>query len=108
MFGAMKRQALALVIGDIASLEDVDGGWMVIFKMPIGPFGMMDQIGLDTIQKITIHWAKALNDPLAERRAAFLDKLTSQGFFGTKTSRGFYTYPAPAYAEADFLQRNSD
>jgi 3-hydroxybutyryl-CoA dehydrogenase len=107
MFGAMQRQALDLVIGGIASIEDVDRAWMGIFKMPIGPFGMMDQIGLDTIQKITVHWARALNDPVAEQRAAFLEKLTSQGFFGTKTNRGFYTYPAPAYAQADFLQRNS-
>jgi 3-hydroxybutyryl-CoA dehydrogenase len=106
MFGAMQRQALDLVINEIASIEDVDRAWMGIIKMPIGPFGMMDQIGLDTIQKITAHWAKALNDPAAEKRAAFLEKLTLQGLLGTKTNRGFYTYPAPAYAEADFLQRS--
>ena len=106
MFGAMQRQALDLVIGGIASIEDVDRAWMGVFKMPIGPFGMMDQIGLDTIQKITAHWARALNDPAAERRTAFLEELTSQGFLGRKTNRGFYTYPAPAYARADFLQRN--
>jgi 3-hydroxybutyryl-CoA dehydrogenase len=105
MFGAMQRQALDLVISDTASIEDVDRAWMGIFKMPIGPFGMMDRIGLDTIQKITAYWAKTLNDPAAERRAAFLEKLTSQGFFGAKSNRGFYTYPAPAYSQADFLQR---
>jgi 3-hydroxybutyryl-CoA dehydrogenase len=105
MFGAMQRQALDLVIGGVASIEDVDRAWMGIFKMPIGPFGMMDQIGLDTIQKITLHWARALNDPAAEKRAAFLGKLTAQGFCGAKTNRGFYTYPDPAYAQADFLQK---
>jgi 3-hydroxybutyryl-CoA dehydrogenase len=105
MFGAMQRQALDLVIGGIASIEDVDRAWMGIFKMPIGPFGMMDQIGLDTIQKITLHWARALNDPAAAKRAAFLEKLTAQGFCGAKTNRGFYTYPDPAYAQADFLQK---
>jgi 3-hydroxybutyryl-CoA dehydrogenase len=105
MYGAMQRQALDLVIGGVASIEDVDRAWMGIFKMRIGPFGMMDQIGLDTIQKITVHWARALNDPAAEKRAAFLEKLTAQGFCGAKTSRGFYTYPEPAYAQADFLQR---
>jgi hypothetical protein len=31
--------------------------------------------------------------------------LSSQGFCGTKTKRGFYTYPEPAYARDDFLQR---
>jgi 3-hydroxybutyryl-CoA dehydrogenase len=106
MFGAMQRQALDLVIGGVASIEDVDRAWMGIFKMPIGPFGMMDQIGLDTIQKITIHWAKVLNDPAAKRRAAFLEELTSKGFLGAKMNRGFYTYPEPAYAQVDFLERN--
>jgi 3-hydroxybutyryl-CoA dehydrogenase len=105
IFGAMQRQALDLVIGGVASIEDVDHAWMVIFKMPIGPFGMMDQIGLDTIQRITAHWAKVLNDPDGEKRAAFLEELTSQGYCGTKTNRGFYTYPEPAYAQNDFLQR---
>ena len=103
MFGAMQRQALDLVIGGVASIEDIDRAWMGIFKMPIGPFGMMDQIGLDTIQKITLYWARELNDPAAEKRAAFLETLTAQGFCGAKTNRGFYSYPGPAYAQADFL-----
>jgi 3-hydroxyacyl-CoA dehydrogenase len=63
--------------------------------------------GLDTIQKITLHWARTLNDPAAEKRAAFLEKLTAQGFCGAKTNRGFYTYPDPAYTQADFLQKIS-
>jgi 3-hydroxyacyl-CoA dehydrogenase len=83
---AMQRQALDLVIGSVASIEDVDRAWIGIFKMPIGPFGMMDQIGLDTIQGITAHWAKVLNDPDGEKRAAFLEEFTSQGYCGTKTS----------------------
>jgi 3-hydroxybutyryl-CoA dehydrogenase len=104
MFGAMQRQALDLVIGGIASVEDVDRSWMGILKMPIGPFGMMDQIGLDTTLRVTLHWAKVLNDPAAERRAAFLETLTSQGFLGAKTNRGFYDYPNPTYARPNFLR----
>jgi 3-hydroxybutyryl-CoA dehydrogenase len=107
LFGAMQRQALDLVIAGVASVEDVDRAWMGIFKMPIGPFGMMDQIGLDTTLRVTAHWAKALNDPTAEQRAAFLEILTSQGFLGAKTSQGFYTYPDPAYARPGFLQTGS-
>jgi 3-hydroxybutyryl-CoA dehydrogenase len=105
LFGAMQRQALDLVMGGFASIEDVDRAWMGIFKMPIGPFGMMDQIGLDTIQRITLFWARALNDSIGEQRAAFLERLTAQGFCGTKSNRGFYTYPDPAYAQTDFLQK---
>ena len=105
LFGAMQRQALDLVMGGFASVEDVDRARIRIFKMPIGPFGMMDQIGLDTIQRITLFWARALNDSMGEQRAAFLERLTAQGFCGAKISRGFYTYPDPAYAQPDFLQK---
>jgi len=49
----------------------------------------MDQIGLDTIQKITLHWARALNDPVAEKRAAFLEKLTAQGFAAPRQTVAF-------------------
>jgi 3-hydroxybutyryl-CoA dehydrogenase len=104
LFGAMQRQALDLVIGGVASLEDVDRAWMGIFKMSIGPYGMMDQIGLDTTLRVTAHWARVLDDQAAEQRAAFLEKLTSQGFLGAKTNRGFYTYPDPAYLRPGFLQ----
>jgi 3-hydroxyacyl-CoA dehydrogenase, C-terminal domain len=52
IFGAIQRQALDLVIEGVASFEDVDRSWMGIFKMPVGPFWMYDQIGLDTIAEI--------------------------------------------------------
>ena len=39
IFGAMRRQALDLVIEGVASVEDIDRSWMGIYKMTIGPFG---------------------------------------------------------------------
>ncbi len=103
IFGAMQRQALDLVIKDVAGFEDVDRSWMGIFKMPIGPFGMFDQIGLDTIAEISHHWAETLNDDAGRKRVAFLRSLTSKGFLGAKSGQGFYRYPAPAYAQPEFL-----
>ena len=61
IFVAMQRQALDLVIEGVASFEDIDRSWMGIVKMPIGPFGIFDQIGLDTSAEILDHWAEALN-----------------------------------------------
>jgi 3-hydroxybutyryl-CoA dehydrogenase len=68
IFGAMQRQALDLVIQGIASVEDIDRSWMGIYKMPIGPFGMFDRIGLDTIAELLGHWAETLNDDAGGRR----------------------------------------
>lgn len=103
IFGAMQRQALDLVSQEVATFEDVDRSWMGIFKMPIGPFGMFDNIGLDTIAEILHHWAETLNDDAGRRRVAFLRRWTNENFLGTKTNRGFYEYPDPAYAQPNFL-----
>jgi 3-hydroxybutyryl-CoA dehydrogenase len=107
IFGAMQRQALDLVIQGVASFEDIDRSWMGIFKMPIGPFGMFDRIGIDTIAEILDHWAETLNDDVARRRVKYLKTLTAQGFLGTKSGRGFYLYPSPAYAASGFLAAGS-
>jgi 3-hydroxybutyryl-CoA dehydrogenase len=103
IFGAMQRQALDLVIERVASFEDIDRSWMGIFKMPIGPFGMFDQIGLDTIAEILGHWAETLNDDASRRRVEYLKAWMAQGFLGAKSSRGFYRYPSPAYVGSGFL-----
>jgi 3-hydroxyacyl-CoA dehydrogenase len=71
--------------------------------MPIGLFAMFDQIRLDTIVEIMRYWAETLNDHDIRRRVEYLERWTTQGFLGVKSSRGFYRYPSPAYAESGFL-----
>jgi 3-hydroxyacyl-CoA dehydrogenase len=103
IFGAMRQQALDLAIEGVASFEDIDRSWMGIFKMPIGPFEMFDQIGLDTIAEILDHWAETLNDDARRRRVEYLKTWTAQGFLGAKSHRGFYRYPSPTYVGSGFL-----
>ena len=76
---------------------------MGIFQMPMGPFGMFDGIGLDSLAEVLNHWAETLNDDAGRRRVAFLKRWVDQGCLGRKTNRGFYTYPEPAYARPGFL-----
>jgi 3-hydroxybutyryl-CoA dehydrogenase len=71
--------------------------------MPIGPFGMFDQIGLETIAEIMGHWAETLNDDAIRRPVEYLKTWAVQGFLGVKASRGFYRYPSPDYAASGFL-----
>jgi 3-hydroxybutyryl-CoA dehydrogenase len=104
IFGAINKAAITLLFNGIASVEDVDRAWMIIMKMPVRPFGMLDGVGLDTVWHIMQCKAQMSGDPqqqaVADRwKAEYLDK----GRLGVKTSRGFYTYPDPAYARSDFL-----
>ncbi len=53
IYSAINEASITLVANGIASIEDVDRAWIGIMKMPVGPFGMLDGVGLDTVWDIT-------------------------------------------------------
>jgi 3-hydroxybutyryl-CoA dehydrogenase len=103
LYAAINREALTLVANGIASVEDVDRAWMGIMKMPIGPFGMLDGVGLDTVWDITDYWARQTGDPQTIANAAFVRSYLDHGRLGVKSGRGFYDYPDPSYQAPGFL-----
>jgi 3-hydroxybutyryl-CoA dehydrogenase len=103
MLNALNGAALTLVANGVASAQNVDRAWMGVMKMPIGPFGILDGVGLDTAWDITAHWAKALGDPQLQKNADLLKEYVDQGHLGTKSGKGFYTYPHPDYQRPGFL-----
>ncbi len=103
MLMALMDSALSMAANDIAPIQEIDRSWMGIMHTLIGPFGIMDSIGLDTVWKVTDYWASQLNTGKAKNNAAFLKKYVDEGRLGTKTNQGFYKYPNPAYARPDFI-----
>lgn len=103
MLSALNGAALTLASGGVADVEDVDRAWMGVMKTPIGPFGIMDLVGLDTVWSITDFWARTLNDAQLQANAAFVKGYLDRGRQGMKNGRGFYDYPDPAYEHPDFL-----
>jgi 3-hydroxybutyryl-CoA dehydrogenase len=79
------------------------GGWMGVMKTPIGPFGIMDIVGLKTVWDITQYWATVTGDHQLQANADFLKRYVDQDWLGVKTGRGFYTYPDPAFTRPGFL-----
>ena len=102
MLMALIGAAGKLKTKDIASIEDIDRSWMVNFHMPMGPFGILDSIGLDTAW----HVVKERDDTASQAFASLLKEYIDQGKLGEKSGTGFYTYPKPAYRDADFLKGN--
>jgi 3-hydroxybutyryl-CoA dehydrogenase len=100
---AVKRECLHLVDDGVASYEDVDRAWMIFNGAPLGPFGLMDMIGLDVIRDIE----QVYYDESGEERDApprlLLDKV-EQGELGVKTGKGFYKYPNPAFEDPTWLK----
>jgi 3-hydroxybutyryl-CoA dehydrogenase len=93
LYTAINREAITLAANGIASVEDVDRAWIGIMKMPIGPFGMLDGVGLDTVWHITDYWARQLGDPQLHANAEFIRTYLDRGHLGVKSGQGFYQYP---------------
>jgi len=103
MLNAVLRAATSLAAREVTSFQNVDRAWMGVMKMPVGPFGILDQVGLETAWHINHYWAETLKDPELQKNADFLKGYVDQGWLGVKTGRGFYTYPDPDYARTNFI-----
>ena len=96
--------AQALVTNGVTSHEAVDRTWMISTRMPVGPFGIMDVIGLETVYNVVAYWAEAGGDEQLRKSAAYVKQhFVDQGKLGVKTAAGYYTYSGPAYREDGFL-----
>lgn len=96
--------ALGLASKKVALPEEIDRAWMGIMKTRVGPFGIMDSVGLETVYKITNYWAEKTNDPKRRGNAVYLKSFVEKGDLGVKTGKGFYDYPDPVFLRPDFMK----
>jgi 3-hydroxybutyryl-CoA dehydrogenase len=75
----------------VGSIEDIDTAMKGGAAHPMGPFTLLDFVGLDTTASI----ADIMFDEYREKRFAApptLRKMVAAGWFGQKSGRGFYDY----------------
>lgn len=96
MYNAVNREAITLATNGVASIADIDLAWTTVMKTPLGPFGMLDYVGIDTAWHITQYWASVTQDPQLLANAAWLKAYVDRGHTGVKTGHGFYDYSANA------------
>ena len=93
----------ALLAKGVADPETIAKTWMLATGAPLGPFAILDVVGLQTAYNIVATEAKhnPAVQPIADMlKTQFIDK----GKMGKATGEGFYKYPNPAYLDPDFLK----
>ncbi len=83
--------AINALESNVASVEDIDKGMMLGAGYPMGPFTLLDFVGLDTTYKI----AEIMFDEYREKRYApppLLRRMVMAGMYGRKSGKGFYDY----------------
>ncbi|KAM3865147.1 hydroxyacyl-coenzyme A dehydrogenase, mitochondrial isoform 1-T1 [Diretmus argenteus] len=74
------------------SKEDIDIAMKLGAGYPMGPFELLDYVGLDTAKFIMDGWsAMDPGNPLFAQ-SEMLNKLVAEGKYGKKTGEGFYKY----------------
>ncbi|HKI96482.1 MAG TPA: 3-hydroxyacyl-CoA dehydrogenase family protein, partial [Gemmatimonadales bacterium] len=76
---------------NVGSVPDIDKGMVLGTGYPMGPFTLLDFVGLDTTYKI----AEIMFDEYREKRYApppLLKRMVLAGMYGKKSGKGFYDY----------------
>jgi 3-hydroxybutyryl-CoA dehydrogenase len=78
----------------VGSIPDIDNSMKLGCGYPMGPFTLLDFVGLDT----TYYISHVMFDEFKERRFAsppLLKRLVMAGWYGRKSGKGFYDYADP-------------
>lgn len=87
------NSAEALLANDVADVETIDKAWMLGTGAPLGPFRILDIVGLTTAYNIVAASPAAQEEgSVAARIAAMLKQRIDEGKTGINAGEGFYKY----------------
>jgi 3-hydroxybutyryl-CoA dehydrogenase len=90
--GMAMLEALRLLEKGVADAADIDRAVRLGLGHPMGPFELMDMVGLDVVLDARLGIWRETRDP-AHFPPALLQRMVRAGRLGRKSGRGFYPYP---------------
>lgn len=84
-------EAIRLLERGVGSVEDIDKAMKLGLGHPLGPFELMDMVGLDVVAKARLGIYEETRDPNHFPPVTLMRKVKA-GHLGRKTGRGFYEY----------------
>jgi 3-hydroxybutyryl-CoA dehydrogenase len=97
------NEAFYMLQEGIASAEDIDKALKLGLNHPMGPFEMVDLVGLDTRLHILEYLHKTLGEKY--RPAPLLVQYVKAGRLGRKSGRGVYEYPESKSVQSEIETR---
>ena len=99
--GFVTTRALAVLVNEaawmlyegVATKEDIDTSYKLGFHHPMGPFELVDLVGIDTTVSILDVLWDGFRDP-RYRACPILRTMVAAKKLGRKTGEGFYRYPS--------------
>lgn len=85
-------EALGMLERGDASMKDIDLALKLGLGHPMGPFELMDMIGLDVVLSIMQERQARNPNDVSLRASPTLVKLVGENKLGVKTGEGFYNY----------------
>ena len=88
---AVKKECLKIWAGGNADIETVDTAWQIFTGMGLGPFRLMDGVGLDTVLNVEMTYFNESGN-LDDKPPKELKEMVNKGLLGRKTGKGFYSW----------------
>ena len=97
--------AADLLVRGVSDVESIDRTWMIALRTGMGPFGMMDRMGLGVVHHVARLVGETTSNTGALEYARYLDEyFVRKGRLGVASGEGFYRYPNPAFEQAGFVR----
>ena len=96
--------AMSLWVKGVADPETVDKDWMISTHSPMGPFVILDMVGLRTPLQMEDNLYEATHAEIHKQIADKLKAMVDAGHVGQESGQGFYHYPHPEFEDPSFLR----